>query len=183
MDLDTNGWYHAYTDYVIAHGLMQGMDKTHFAPQRLHHPRPAGDHAVPPGRRTGGNGEDLLHRRGRPSLLCQGCGLGGSPGHCPRHDRHHLCPRGKVTREQAATFLYRYVTEYLKQEATEGADLKDYLDGHKVMDYAQTAFGWAVAEGALRGLWGWHAPSRHHPDPGSDGQASNHPGSEFLSFV
>ncbi len=94
-----------------------------------------------------------------------------------------FAPEGKVTREQAVTFLYRYVTEYLKQEATEGADLKDYLDGHKVMDYAQTAFGWAVAEGALRGLWGWHAPSRHHPDPGSDGQASNHPGSEFLSFV
>ena len=32
VDLDTNGWYHAYTDYVIAHGLMQGMDKTHLPP-------------------------------------------------------------------------------------------------------------------------------------------------------
>ena len=62
-----------------------------------------------------------------------------------------FAPEGKVTREQAATFLYRYVTEYLKQEATEGADLKDYLDGHKVMDYAQTAFGWAVAEGLFEG--------------------------------
>ena len=62
-----------------------------------------------------------------------------------------FAPEGKVTREQAATFLYRYVTEYLKQEAVEGADLKDYVDGDKVMNYAQAAFSWAVAEGLFEG--------------------------------
>ena len=30
-------------------------------------------------------------------------------------------PEGTVTREQAATFLYRYVTNYLKQEPGQGS--------------------------------------------------------------
>ena len=32
-DLNTDRWYHEYTDYVIAKGLMNGMDETHFAPE------------------------------------------------------------------------------------------------------------------------------------------------------
>ena len=31
-DLNTDRWYHEYTDYVIARELMNGMDETHFAP-------------------------------------------------------------------------------------------------------------------------------------------------------
>ena len=38
-------------------------------------------------------------------------------------------PKEAVTREQAATFLYRYVTNYLKQEPGQGADLKAFADG------------------------------------------------------
>ncbi len=34
-DLNTNRWYHAYTDYVIARGLMNGMSSTQFAPRRI----------------------------------------------------------------------------------------------------------------------------------------------------
>ena len=62
-----------------------------------------------------------------------------------------FAPAGKVTREQAATFLYRYVTEYLKQEPAQGTDLGAYTDGGNVMDYAKTAMGWAVAEGFFEG--------------------------------
>ena len=32
-DLNTNAWYHPYTDYVIARGLMNGMSDTQFAPE------------------------------------------------------------------------------------------------------------------------------------------------------
>ena len=41
-------------------------------------------------------------------------------------------PEGTVTRQQAATFLYRYVTNYLKQEPGQGADLQAFADGGKV---------------------------------------------------
>ena len=61
-------------------------------------------------------------------------------------------PEGTVTREQAATFLYRYVTNYLKQEPGQGADLKAFADGGKVQNYAKTAMSWAVAEGLIQGI-------------------------------
>ena len=60
-------------------------------------------------------------------------------------------PEGIVTREQAATFLYRYVTLYLKQEPIPGTDLKAYIDGEAVHSYAKTAMSWAVAEGFFEG--------------------------------
>ena len=60
-------------------------------------------------------------------------------------------PEGTVTRQQAATFLYRYVTNYLKQEPGQGADLKTFADGGKVQNYAKTAMSWAVAEGFFEG--------------------------------
>ena len=59
-DLNTDRWYHEYTDYVIARELMNGMDETHFAPEG-NSPGPAGDHPVPPGRRAGGGGACHLH--------------------------------------------------------------------------------------------------------------------------
>ena len=62
-----------------------------------------------------------------------------------------FAPDYAITREQAVTFLYRYVTEYLEQEAVEGADLTAFTDGSKVQDYAKTAMSWAVAEGFFEG--------------------------------
>lgn len=62
-----------------------------------------------------------------------------------------FAPAGKVTREQAATFLYRYVTEYLEQEPVQGADLKAYTDGGTVQNYAKEAMAWAVAAGFFEG--------------------------------
>ncbi|MFR8332250.1 MAG: S-layer homology domain-containing protein [Oscillospiraceae bacterium] len=33
-DLNPAVWYHPYTDYVISHGLMKGMDATTFGPYK-----------------------------------------------------------------------------------------------------------------------------------------------------
>ena len=59
---------------------------------------------------------------------------------------------GFTTREQAATFLYRYVTEYLKQEPTQGVDLSAYQDAASISPYAEEALAWATAEGILEGF-------------------------------
>ena len=56
-----------------------------------------------------------------------------------------------ISREQAATFLYRYVTLILKQEPAKGADLGVFTDGGKVHDYAKEAMAWAVAAGYFQG--------------------------------
>ena len=59
---------------------------------------------------------------------------------------------GKVTREQAAAFLYRFVTEYLKAEPASGADLAVYTDAGSISGYARTAVAWATAEELFQGF-------------------------------
>ena len=151
QDLDTGRWYHEYTDYVIAKGLMNGMDETHFAPEgsltrgmlltTLY--RLAGEPEVTePATFT-----DVAQGRYYADAVAWAEDLGIVKGITATAFQ----PEGTVTRQQAATFLYRYVTEYLEQEAVEGADLTAFTDGSKVQDYAKTAMSWAVAEGFFEG--------------------------------
>ena len=150
-DLNTSRWYHEYTDYVIAHGFMKGMDTTHFAPEKdltrgqmvttLY--RLAGEPEVTePATFT-----DVAMGRYYTNAIAWAEDLGIAKGMTDTT----FAPEGTVTRQQAATFLYRYVTECLEQEPAEGADLKDFRDGDSVMNYAKTAMCWAVAEGFFEG--------------------------------
>ena len=151
QDLDTGRWYHEYTDYVIAKGLMNGMDETHFAPEgsltrgmlvtTLY--RLAGEPEVA----QAATFTDVKAGRYYAEAVAWAEDLGIAKGMTATTFQ----PEGTVTRQQAATFLYRYVTEYLEQEAVEGADLTAFTDGSKVQDYAKTAMSWAVAEGFFEG--------------------------------
>ena len=151
QDLDTGRWYHEYTDYVIAKGLMNGMDETHFAPEgsltrgmlvtTLY--RLAGEPEVA----EAATFTDVKAGRYYAEAVAWAEDLGIAKGMTATAFQ----PEGTVTRQQAATFLYRYVTEYLEQEAVEGADLTAFTDGSKVQDYAKTAMSWAVAEGFFEG--------------------------------
>ena len=151
VDLNTAQWYHEYTDYVIAHELMNGMDKTHFAPE---------------GNLTRGQLVTTLYRlAGTPEVTEPATFTDVKEGHyytdavawaedlgiVQGMTTTTFVPEGIVTREQAATFLYRYVTLYLKQEPIPGTDLKAYIDGEAVHSYAKTAMSWAVAEGFFEG--------------------------------
>ena len=60
-----------------------------------------------------------------------------------------FAPNSNVTREQAATFLYRFVTEYLEVESAESADLSMYKDADRISSYAKTAVAWATAKKSL----------------------------------
>ena len=150
-DLNTDRWYHEYTDYVIARELMNGMDETHFAPE---------------GNLTRGQLVTTLYRlAGEPEVAepatftdvkagryyTEAVAWGEDLGIVKGMTDDTFSPEGTVTREQAATFLYRYVTNYLKQEPGQGADLQAFADGGKVQDYAKTAMSWAVAEGFFEG--------------------------------
>ncbi|MFR1561704.1 MAG: S8 family serine peptidase [Oscillospiraceae bacterium] len=150
-DLNTDRWYHEYTDYVIARELMNGMDETHFAPE---------------GNLTRGQLVTTLYRlAGEPEVVepatftdvkagryyTEAVAWGEDLGIVKGMTDDTFSPEGTVTREQAATFLYRYVTNYLKQEPGQGADLQAFADGGKVQDYAKTAMSWAVAEGFFEG--------------------------------
>ena len=150
-DLNTDRWYHEYTDYVIARELMNGMDETHFAPE---------------GNLTRGQLVTTLYRlAGEPEVTekatftdlragayyADAVAWAQDLGIAKGMTETQFAPEKTVSREQTATFLYRYVTNYLKQEPGQGADLKAFADGGKVQDYAKTAMSWAVAEGFFEG--------------------------------
>lgn len=151
-DLNTSAWYHQYTDYVLSAGLMNGMSETQFAPElsltramlvtTLY--RLAGEPAV---------SQKAAFTDLRPDAYYEDAvAWGQANGIVKGVTETTFCPEMVVTREQAATFLYRYVTDYLKQEATAGADLSRFKDGDKVSGLARDAMAWAVAEELFAGF-------------------------------
>ncbi|MGI6205206.1 MAG: S-layer homology domain-containing protein [Anaerovoracaceae bacterium] len=59
-------------------------------------------------------------------------------------------PDSSVTREQFATFLYRYA-QYKNYSTTGTADLSGFSDSADVGSYAEAAVEWAVSEGIISG--------------------------------
>ncbi len=151
QDLDASEWYHEYTDYVIARGLMKGMDKGKFSPN---------------GTLTRGMLVTTLYRLAEEPEVTEPATFTDVP-----QDQYYaeaiawaedmgialgvggtkFSPNAPVTREQTATFLYRYVTEYRKEEPVAGADLSQYTDAGKISPYAKEAMAWATAAGFLEG--------------------------------
>ncbi|MFR0735131.1 MAG: hypothetical protein ACLSHU_14045 [Oscillospiraceae bacterium] len=62
-----------------------------------------------------------------------------------------FCPDEAVTREQTATFLYRYVTEYLGLTPEQSGDLSGYSDSAWISTHARRLWLWAVSESFLEG--------------------------------
>ena len=60
-------------------------------------------------------------------------------------------PNTDVTREQTATFLYRYAGEYLGQDVSTDNDISSYPDATSVSAYAEEAMAWANAYGMITG--------------------------------
>jgi hypothetical protein len=60
-------------------------------------------------------------------------------------------PEASVTREQLATFLYRYAAFSSSEALPEGA-LPDFPDKGSVTDYAIAPFAWACGEGLINGV-------------------------------
>lgn len=61
-------------------------------------------------------------------------------------------PNGNVTREQIATFLYRYVQNVLQQDVSESANLSGFPDAAQISAYAVAPMAWANATGLVRGV-------------------------------
>ena len=151
-DLDTTQWYHEYTDYVIGNGLMNGVGNNRFAPNgsttramlvttlyRLADSPEVGEAATFTDAAEGAWYADAI-------AWAQDVGIAKGV------TETRFAPNSNVTREQAATFLYRFVTEYLKVEPAESTDLSVYKDADKISGYAKTAVAWATAEGLFQGF-------------------------------
>ena len=151
-DLNITKWYHEYTDYVITNDLMNGMGGNLFAPNHdltramlvttLY--RLAGEPAVA----EKSSFQDVAENAWYTDAVAWAEAVGIAQGVTDTK----FNPMGKVTREQAAAFLYRFVTEYLKAEPASGADLAVYTDAGSISGYARTAVAWATAEELFQGF-------------------------------
>ena len=150
-DLNTDQWYHEYTDYVIRHGLMDGMGDGKFAPD---------------GKLTRGMLVTTLYRlAGEPEVtepttfqdvsegryFSDAIAWAEDVGIAKGITEKLFAPDHAITREQAVTFLYRYVTEYLKQAPAGDGDLTGFTDAASISLYAREAMSWATATGLLEG--------------------------------
>ena len=61
-----------------------------------------------------------------------------------------FAPDGAVTREQMATFLYRFA-KYMGYDVTKTNDISTFPDASKVGSWAYDALAWANAEGLITG--------------------------------
>ena len=150
-DLNTDQWYHEYTDYVIRHGLMDGMGDGKFAPD---------------GKLTRGMLVTTLYRlAGEPEItepttfqdvsegryFSDAIAWAEDVGIAKGITEKLFAPDHAITREQAVTFLYRYVTEYLKQAPAGDGNLTGFTDAASISLYAREAMSWATATGLLEG--------------------------------
>ena len=150
-DLDINRWYHEYTDYVISHELMNGVSDNRFAPDS---------------KLTRGMLVTTLYRlAGEPEVtelssftdvpgnryFTQAIAWAQDVGLAKGVTETRFAPESSVTREQAVTFLYRYVTLILEQEPGRGGDLTQFTDAGKISKFAEKPMAWATAEGFLEG--------------------------------
>ena len=149
-DVKTTSWYHEGVDYVVANGIMNGTTTTTFAPN------------------------DSLTREQFVTILWR---LAGEPGHAvsnPFTDvkasnysydailwayENHITSgstpttfdrKGNVTRQQLATFLYRYA-DYAGYDVSARADLSAFPDLASVSSYAVDPLSWANAAGLIVG--------------------------------
>ena len=150
-DLNINRWYHEYTDYVISHELMNGVSDNRFAPDS---------------KLTRGMLVTTLYRlAGEPEVteaatftdvpgnryFTQAIAWAQDVGLAKGVTETRFAPESSVTREQAVTFLYRYVTLILEQEPGRGGDLTQFTDAGKISKFAEKPMAWATAEGFLEG--------------------------------
>ncbi len=151
-DLNPAQWYHGYTDYAIAFGLMNGTADGIFEPNgkvtramivtTLHRmagsPQAVADHGF----------KDVAEGQWYAEAVAWAAENGIVKGMTD----DTFAPNAVATREQTAALLYRYVVLYLGEEPVEGADLSQFTDHATISDYAEEAMAWAVAAELFEGF-------------------------------
>lgn len=151
-DLNPKEWYHEGVDYALNTGLMVGMSATTFQPM---------------GTLTRGQVVTILYRlAGEPSVdglanpfadVQPNAYYGKAVIWAANHgvvkgmSQTQFAPNRAVTREQTATFLYRYAV-YAGMNTQAAADLSPYTDAGSISGWAREAMTWAVGTGLIQGM-------------------------------
>ena len=149
-DVAEGTWYYDAVMYAYENGLMNGMSATTF---------------VPNGTTTRAMAVTLLYRmEGKPQVhsanrftdvesgryFTDAVIWAAENGIVKGMTADTFQPNGDVTREQMATFLYRYA-QYKGYATSARTDVSAYPDAASVSSYAEDPISWAVATGVISG--------------------------------
>jgi len=149
-DLNVNAWYHEATDYVIENGLMNGTEKTRFAPNSnltramlvtilyRNEGEPAVNRSIPFA------DVDVSAYYANAVIWAQQNGI------VKGISETEFAPNADITREQIATIIYRYA-EYKGMETVTLEENLHFDDASEISEYAVQAINWAVGTGLLKG--------------------------------
>lgn len=149
-DMDHNGWYHLFIDYVVENGLMAGTSATTFSPdatvtrgmlvQTLY-----AMEGKPASSGTGGF-SDVMSDRWYTAAVSWAAANGVASG----YEDGTFRPDQAITREQLATMLYAYAG-YKGRNGGTMADIASFSDVGDISGYAVNPMRWAVGAGLMEG--------------------------------
>lgn len=149
---DVDGhWAEDSVGLCVGRGYFKGMSERVFAPDRLM------DRAMFITLLSRVSGEDISGGGAQfsdvspDSYYAGACAWGTDRGIIQGYDGKFM-PENNVTREQAATFLYRFAKySCLTYGVSSTAILDSYTDSRSISAYAREAMAWAVQEGLMTG--------------------------------
>ena len=152
-DVSEKDWFYGDVMFVYENGLMLGTSKTLFSPH---------------GTTTRGMMATILWRmegspapKGKNSFTDVVAGKWyadaitwtAENGIFAGYGKDKFGPDDPITREQLAAIFYRYA-DYKGYDLTVKGNLDKFKDADKITDYAETAMGWAVGSGLVKGKSG-----------------------------
>ena len=152
-DMSKAAWYHAAVDYVVEHGIMEGMSETEFAPATA---------------LTRAMAVQILYNlEGQPDLSDENLGYpykdvdaqawyGNAvywariTGVATGYGDGTFQPGGSITRQEFAQMLYNYA-KYKGYDLTAEGDLSQFPDSGSVANWAEAAMSWANGNELING--------------------------------
>ena len=150
-DVNRDSWYHEGVDYALNAGIMQGTSETTFSPTKT---------------LTRGQVVTILYRlAGEPEVTAsnpftdvkegkfyyEAVLWAVEKGITSGKSATRFDPNGSVTREQLATFIYRYAKD-AGFDVSAKADLSSFPDVDDLGKYAVEPMQWAVGVGLIGGV-------------------------------
>ena len=148
-DVDTTAWYHEALDFVLEYGYMNGVGEFKFEPNGLL----TRAMMVTILYRLDGEGEYAAHPFtdvAKDTWYDEAVAWGYATGVVKGASATTFSPDDYVTREQAATLLYRYA-EYCGEDVSAMGSLMGFEDAKQISSFARDAMRWAVGEGIVNG--------------------------------
>ncbi len=152
-DVSKDAWYHAAVDYVVEHGIMEGMSATTFSPNT----EVTRAQAV----------QILYNLEGKPDFSDENLGYpyedvnaeewyGNAvywariTGVATGYGDGTFQPGDNITRQEFAQMLYNYA-KYKDYDLTAQGDLSQFPDSGSVADWAEAAMSWANGNELING--------------------------------